>query len=706
MQQIYLGLVLHNHQPVGNFPSVFEQVYHDSYLPMIEALERHSSVRLSLHYTGALLDWLREHRPELIQRIRQLVSRGQIEIVTGGYYEPVLPAIPEADSLGQIAKLNLAIGDDFGYQPRGLWLAERVWEPQLTQILASAAIDWTLVDDTHFRLVGLGDEDLFGYYVTEEGGRTLKVFGTSKHLRYLIPWHSVTEIIDYLRDQATAGSARIVVMGDDGEKFGSWPGTFAHCWQEGWMEAFFTALEENRSWLKTTGLSEYANSFPPLGRIYLPCASYDEMLEWSLPSPKTQELESLLRELKGQDRHDILQYMHSGFWRNFMVKYPEINNMHKKMLRVHDKVYRARKINKADCGTDELWQGQCNCPYWHGVFGGIYMTDIRAATYSHLIQAEKKADAVLHQGPWLECDILDFDCDGGEELLVEGNAAAVYIDPARGGSIFEWDLRHRDFNLASTLTRRPEAYHNALTETHKQQNGGEARTIHDEIRIKEPGLQHHLHYDSYRRACLIDHFLDNTTTLKKFAHSSHHEIGDFVEQPYRYRAAKSEDRLSISLDRDGRLRLGRTTQPFRVAKKVILQSGNPELYVKYTLTNTSDVTIASTFGTEWNINLLGGGHNDQAYYHSSNRQIDDRHLDSTGELTDIDELILGNRYLDIAMQLTLTQPVRIWRFPVETICNSESGLGRVYQGSCLLILLPFTLAPGSSIDLGLTWTSL
>ncbi len=705
MKQIYLGLVLHNHQPVGNFPSVFEQVYHDAYLPMIETLEKHPSVRLSLHYTGPLLDWLRENRPELVQRIKQLVDRDQVEMVTGGYYEPILPSIPDEDRLGQIAKLSNTINNEFGYQPHGLWLAERVWEPQLTETLAKAEVDWTLVDDTHFKLVGLSDDDLFGYYVTEEQGRTLKVFGTSKHLRYVIPWHSVEEVIDYLRDQATTDGNKIAVMGDDGEKFGSWPGTNEHCWQDGWIDEFLTALEKNKNWLKTITLSEYAKSFPAMGRIYLPCASYDEMLEWSLPSTKTQELENLLKEFKNQDRADVLQYMHSGFWRNFLVKYPEINNMHKKMLKVHDKVRLATKISGVDGGIDELWKGQCNCPYWHGVFGGIYMTDIRATTYSHLIQAERKANNILHTGNWLDYESRDFDCDGQDELLIDGDSIALYIDPARGGSIFEWDLRNKGHNLASTLTRRPEAYHKALEEAPKAQDNQEIKTIHDEIRFKEPNLDQHLHYDSYRRACMIDHFFDAHTTLKKYIRSSYRDLGNFVDRPYQYQIAQTSDKLSIMIERDGHLRYGHSHLPFRISKEVILFPGESDYQVKYTLTNTSDNPIETIFGTEWNINLLGGGHNDQAYYKIPNIQLDDWHLDSTGELDDIDKLILGNSHLGIEITLELSQKAKLWRFPVETICNSESGLERVYQGNCILIILPLRLSPGESTNLDLTWQS-
>src|SRR5438270_5746932 len=99
---IYFGLLIHNHQPVGNFPWVFQQVFEEAYLPMIEALERHPKVRLSLHYTGSLLDWMEATHPTFLQRIAMLVQRNQIEIVSGGYYEPILPSIPDSDKIGQI----------------------------------------------------------------------------------------------------------------------------------------------------------------------------------------------------------------------------------------------------------------------------------------------------------------------------------------------------------------------------------------------------------------------------------------------------------------------------------------------------------------------------------------------------------------------------------------------------------------------------
>ena len=92
-RRISLALAIHNHQPVGNFGWVFDEVYEKAYEPMVAALERHPGISLSLHYTGSLLDWLRTNRPEFIGRLQALVERGQVEILGGGYYEPVLASL-------------------------------------------------------------------------------------------------------------------------------------------------------------------------------------------------------------------------------------------------------------------------------------------------------------------------------------------------------------------------------------------------------------------------------------------------------------------------------------------------------------------------------------------------------------------------------------------------------------------------------------
>jgi len=718
LKQIYLGLAIHNHQPLGNFPWVFERAYEQAYLPMVDALERHPDVCLSLHYSGCLIDWLEQNHPEFFDLLARLVDRRQVEIMGGAYYEPVLPSIPDADKLGQIDKMAGFIKRRFGTKFTGLWLAERVWEPHLPKVLAEAGVEWTMVDDNALKSVGMEHGDLFGYYLTEEQGFSVKVFPISKRLRYSIPWHDVDEVLSYLDGESSDRENKIAILGDDGEKFGIWPGTYDYCWQKGWVDRFFTALEAKQDWLHTITLGEYAHQFLPKGRIYLPCASYDEMLEWSLPADKSWEYNNIKRQLEDEERQNITQFMYSGMWRNFLVKYPEINRMHKKMLRVHKKVYQAGAISKGDCGLQDLWKAQCNCPYWHGVFGGIYLADIRATNYSYLVQAERRADSIIYQprswlakafrssSSWLEWQKLDFDGDGSEELLVDSDLFSVYLSPAEGGSIFEWDLRRHNYNVLSTLARRPEAYHKALTEPTIQKQTGEVGaipSIHDLIRVKEEDFSGHLVYDRYLRSSLIDHFFGKSTNLEEFANQSYVELGDFAAQPYNLFVDHTGGELKILLKRSGILRVQSKNIPFEVQKEIRLVAGEKKLDISYQLKNMSDSSVQAVFGSEWNLNLLGGGHNEQAYYRVPGAVLDDHHLDSCGELADVESISLGNRQLGIELELTARPKIRLWRFPVESISNSECGIERIYQQSCLLAMLRLNLPPGGMEKFNLVW---
>src|SRR5438093_1700334 len=248
ISRIALAMTIHNHQPVGNFGWVIEETYERAYLPMLAALERHPGVRIALHYTGPLLDWLGREQPEFLARLGGLVARDQVEIVGGGWYEPVLAALPERDRLAQLTRMADELERRFGLRPRGAWLAERVWEPDLPTALAGAGYAWTILDDAHFRGAAIPEEALWGPYVTDDQGRSITVWGTEQGLRYRIPFRPVDEVIAYLQEHATEDGDRVGTMGDDGEKFGAWPTTYEECWTNGWVDGFFSALEANADW--------------------------------------------------------------------------------------------------------------------------------------------------------------------------------------------------------------------------------------------------------------------------------------------------------------------------------------------------------------------------------------------------------------------------------------------------------------------------
>jgi len=697
LNKIKLALCTHNHQPVGNFDFVFEDGYHKAYLPLLELLEKHPKIKIAQHYTGILFEWILERYPDFVKTLRNLVERGQVEMMTGGFYEPILINIPDRDKLGQIRKLSDFVKDHTGYDPTGMWLAERIWEPQLPSALSNADIKYTVVDDSHFKTAGLSEGDLFGYYNTEDTGHVIKIFPISEKLRYTIPFQEPEATIDYLRSVATEDEDRLVVFADDGEKFGIWPGTYEHCYQNMWLERFFTALEDNLDWIELVHFTEAIEKLPPQGNVYLPTASYREMMEWALPSKAIHEYEEFESQLKQSflfDRYKV--FVRGGFWRNFLAKYPESNNMHKKSLYVSEKIRKLAEQkgirNKSlEQAQDNLWAGQCNCPYWHGVFGGLYLNNIRSAVYSHMIKAETLADDIKakkeKRDAWIDSKVFDFDADGHDELVVETRDWNLYFAPHRGGSIFEMDYKPKSFNLLDTMSRREEGYHRKLLELasgHQQnEDGGDVASIHDKITAKEENLHEHLHYDWYRRCSLIDHFLSPGTDIQSFKSNKYGEAGDFVTGAYSCETKAAKDTLNIVLARSGVVKDGDRDNKVELIKKVSINARRSNVKYVYTVKNQEAEPIELWFGIEFNYSLLAG-HAPDRYYHFENITLDDPDLASTGAVSNVRKAGLKDEWMGIDIQMIFDKPADIWRFPIETISQSEGGFERVYQSSVLL----------------------
>ena len=209
----YLCLALHNHQPIGNFDGVFEQAYQDSYLPFLEVFEPYEAIRISLHTSGPLMMWLAENHPEYLTRLRYLVDAGRVEILGGPQYEPILTMLPRRDRIGQIRSYTRWLTDRFETPITGMWTPERVWEPQLVADATAANISYTILDDYHFQAAGLVEQELTGYYLTEEDGRVFRVFPGSERLRYTIPFAPVEDTIDYCRQVAERAPGAVLVFG-------------------------------------------------------------------------------------------------------------------------------------------------------------------------------------------------------------------------------------------------------------------------------------------------------------------------------------------------------------------------------------------------------------------------------------------------------------------------------------------------------------
>jgi len=325
---VRLVLVFHNHQPIGNFEGVFEAAFQESYAPFLDVLREYPDIKVSIHTSRSLLEWVVDAHPEYIDALRELSQSGQIEILGGPFYEPILACVPRRDRVGQIRLYSDYLETLFGKPVRGMWVPERVWEQSFASDIAEAGIEFTVLDDSHFRNAGLSPEKLFGHFITEDEGQVLSIFPIAERLRYTIPWEDPEASIECLRGLAEKVPNAIAVCGDDGEKFGVWPGTHDLVFERGWLLRFFDALRDNRDWLKTTTLGECLDNVSPVGRCFLPDSSYREMTEWVLPPERQLTLAALKeRHEADADWSEIKQFIRGGFWRNFRVKYPEAQKM-------------------------------------------------------------------------------------------------------------------------------------------------------------------------------------------------------------------------------------------------------------------------------------------------------------------------------------------------------------------------------------------
>ncbi len=680
--RIRLVLALHNHQPIGNFHHVIEQAYQESYLPFLEVFSRFESLKIALHTSGSLIEWLEANHPEYLDRLAGLVARHQVEILGGAFFEPILAMIPPRDRIGQIRTYSRWLEDRLGAAVRGMWIPERVWEQGFTKDLVDAGIEYTLLDDFHFKCAGLSESDLHGYYVTEDEGRLLSVFPGSEPLRYMIPFADPQRTIDYLGQIAASREDAVVVFGDDGEKFGTWPQTHKHVYTDGWLERFFHALAQNQHWIEVTTLSEAIDHVSALGKVYLPNCSYREMTEWVLPPQQQAEYHRIAHEMEHDSRWPTLKtFVRGGFWRNFKVRYPESDEMYARMMmvsgRLEQGLERGAHGEQLDRARTALYRGQCNCGYWHGAFGGVYLPHLRNAVYHDLITSDNLLDQIAgRQEPWVEATVGDFNLDSHPEVQLTNDRMMALVAPRRGGQLYELDVRSIAHNLLATLARRPEAYHAKVLAGADGANG-QCASIHERVVFKQEGLDQRIQYDDYLRKSLLDHFYEENATLDQVSSGTAVRCGDFLLGAYDARVRRNPDRMQVVMSREGHA----CGVPVKITKGLTLNAGSSTLEIAYLLENLPQ-DRSLHFGVEMNFAGLPAGADDRYFF-----DVDQQRLGQLGNrlnLTDVSGLGLCDEWLGIAVALKTSCPTNFWTYPVETVSQSEGGFELVHQSVVVL----------------------
>ncbi len=630
-----LVFIVHNHQPVGNFDYVIREAFEKSYKPFIDLVYDLYYPRVCFHFSGILYEWIEKNEPLYIEKIKEMVKRNQIEILSGGYYEPILGVIPERDRVSQIKKLSSYIEKRFGFTPRGLWLTERVFNPLLPKTLNESGIEYTFVDDTHILTSGVKENEVNDYFITEYDGKEAGIFVINHNLRYLIPYKEPYKTIEYIN----SFDRGIFVMADDGEKFGLWPKSFELVYEKKWLYNFFETIKNSN--IEMVRLVDIERK--PKKLIYIPNTSYFELSQWVLLPNDSNRIEEIRNSLNYEDR----KFLRGGFFDNFFTKYRQSNLIHKRSYYV-SKVVADNYDFEAE---NYLHMAQCNCGWWHGVFGGIYLPHIRHAIYENLLKAQKIIFNKNEKGIILEK--FDLDKDGNEEIIIETKNNFFILSPSYSGSIIEFSSKRRFVNYSLIMERKEEAYHLKPP-----------RDINGNI-INLP--VNNFIYDWHNRLSLLDHFVHHENSLNDFYSVRYGEQGDFIPQVYDYKIEFNDISSKIRFFRSGFAWFYDKKVNFDVEKTLYINKEIDGFKVSYKIVNKSSLNSRFKFVSELVF----------AFSHINVAPLK--------EINNCREYIFRDNVRG-DIKLTIGKDATLWFFPIETVSNSEAGVEKTYQGSVVSIV--------------------
>ena len=421
------------HLPSGAGEAEFEALYEREIKPLVQALNKFPRIHIVFHYSGVILYWIERRHPELFMLLEDLLSRKQAEFIGGGFYNPMLPLLPQADKIGQIEMLTTYLRKHFGKRPQGCWFPALAWEQNLVGPLSSCGMNYTFLEDRQFSGAGAkpNEAGLFFPCITEDQGKLITVFpiarSLGRELRAAVHTPSgdtpqeggAAKVLGELLEKLPAGEFPLMVF-----PFGSEaapPGETALPY-----ERFLHELSGADNSIEFTTATRVFKSIKNLKRLYFPGA-------WAYPSA-------------AKETHP----------RQFLTDYPEAGGIYAKMIYVHTLINNQLRGDKTRKRTalEELWKAQDS-----GVFSlgsalspGLFHSPVRKAAYRSLLEAEKITREKGKFAPSLS--VFDFDLDGEGEYIFQDDALNCCLK-SRGAGIFELDYLPAAWNYLDTLS--PEA---------------------------------------------------------------------------------------------------------------------------------------------------------------------------------------------------------------------------------------------------------
>jgi hypothetical protein len=391
------------------------------------------------------------------------------------------------------------------------------------------------------------------------------------------------------------------------------------------------------------------------------------MGEWSLRAEDALRLETLKNEM-GLQRYEEygVKFLKGGIWKNFFVKYPESNRIHKRMMELSV----AFHANEGDFQTP-LYKLQTNDPLWHGVFGGLYLPNLRDNAYTYLIECEN-----IRYGTKSAMVTDTNELDGYTKIKAVTPELIWRFDSACGGQLVELDVRDKCFNYQNTLTRRKEAYHQKLFSPPEEKNiplEEGIDTIHHLSATMDESLKDALIYDWYMKNSFIDHISDHRFNGENFSHCTFPEYGDFANQPFEL----DQEEGKVTFSRDGGIYLPEKFNT-RLQKGFMFNSDG----VEFAIHISSEADGLFTYVMEHNFHF-----SDYDSLSINGKLLRDcQSIESIGTLEIIDSVLRKK------ITIRFDHPCAVHYFKLQTLSQSESGFDLSVQGVSIAFAFEFTMA--------------
>ncbi len=428
MKRIDLCFGLHFTNDGAQIASNISDTYSKKYKKIFSFICSHPNIRLSLFIPGVLLEWLRKTHPEVITVLSEKTASGQIELLGGGYYEPVFPLTLPSDRVTQIENLTTLIRKLVGKKPRGVFLNECIWDPSLISTFNTCAMEYTFLDSRIIPQRRLNPQSVFAPHIVEDLGRTITVIPLQQNCRP----HAKQSPLGYLRflhNMQQLDSSSVVAGHFSVDEF-------LILIENSWFSDFTNLLKGDDT-VQFTLPYQFLKENPARHKSYISAGCSSDIAVWATepcvahPSILTQDIYPSVRD--------------------FLVVYPEAHALYSRMMYTSTLVNQCRSDKaRKKLAREYLFEAQHYSAYIYTGKGGIRDKKLLQSAYKSLLEAEKLIREA--EGFTENTSTFDFNHDGNREYLCFFNAYNAFIT-SKGGSVFELDAIESSTNYCLASKR-------------------------------------------------------------------------------------------------------------------------------------------------------------------------------------------------------------------------------------------------------------